>query len=194
MINFLTVISVILGLCTFAIILSVLISFFEDRPKEIRKETKSIVETGSMFVFFLIYYLVIKYNVGSLNILTGSLRTVIIIIGTFIVVLGTYVNIKGRSELGQDWANQIKIYKHHNFHKTGMFSIVRHPLYASLIWIFFGGGLIFQNYLALLLNICLFIPFMYYRAKQEELLLISTFPQYTLYQQTVYMFFPKIFK
>ncbi|MGK0469242.1 MAG: protein-S-isoprenylcysteine O-methyltransferase Ste14, partial [Clostridium sp.] len=39
----------------------------------------------------------------------------------------------------------------------------------------------------------IFIPFMYYRAKQEETLLIQTFSEYNDYIKRTGMFFPKIF-
>jgi protein-S-isoprenylcysteine O-methyltransferase Ste14 len=188
------IIAAILVLCAFAIILSVLNSFFDEHPNKVKKESRSVVETGTMFLFFIFYYGVIKLNIGTINIFSDSIRVILALIGTAIVIIGTYVNVKGRLELGQDWANQIKIYQHHRLHVSGMFAIVRHPLYASLIWIFIGGAIIFQNIFALLLNIFVFIPFMYYRAKQEEKLLCEVFPEYKKYQHSVYMFIPKIKK
>jgi protein-S-isoprenylcysteine O-methyltransferase Ste14 len=78
--------------------------------------------------------------------------------------------------------------------QKGAYRIVRHPLYASLIWVFYGASIVYLNYYAFLLNTFVFIPFMYYRAKQEEELLEKEFSDYNKYTLNVGMFFPKLFK
>ena len=49
-----------------------------------------------------------------------------------------------------------------------------------------------QNYLVFILNTIIFIPFMYYRAKQEEKELVKEFKEYKDYSKKTGMFFPKI--
>ena len=115
------------------------------------------------------------------------------IIGLLILIIGCIINIIGRINLGKNWSNQIKIYDDHSLVSNGVYKIVRHPLYASIIWMFFGASLIYSNYLAFLANLIIFIPFMYYRAKQEETLLKNEFIDYKDYQIKVGMFFPKLF-
>ncbi|MFA6145760.1 MAG: isoprenylcysteine carboxylmethyltransferase family protein [Patescibacteria group bacterium] len=115
------------------------------------------------------------------------------IVGLLILVIGCIVNIKGRIKLGKNWSNQIKIYEDHYFISNGIYGFVRHPLYASIIWMFFGASLIYFNFFAFLSNLLIFIPFMYYRAKQEEYLLIKEFKNYQNYQIKVGMFFPRLF-
>lgn len=187
------VVAVLLSVCAFAIFLSVAISFFEDKTTHaVKKNKKSIVETGTMTVFFIVYYLVVKNSIGYSEPFSVYLKIIMSIIGLSLIVVGTYVNVRGRYELGQNWANQIKIYTDHRLLTTGMYSLVRHPLYASLIWIFFGGSVLFSNWVAFLLTALLFVPFMYYRAKQEEQLLSESFKSaYTHYVAQVPMFFPK---
>ena len=104
------------------------------------------------------------------------------------------MNILGRLSLGRNWANHIKIYSDHVLVSGGVYNIVRHPLYASLIWMFLGASLVYFNYLAFLAIAFVFSPFMYYRAKQEEELLLKEFEEYNAYQQKVGMFFPKILR
>lgn len=53
-------------------------------------------------------------------------------------------------------------------------------------------GCIYQNYLIIILNTIIFIPFMTYRAKQEEVELNKTFNEYKDYKKKVGMFFPKM--
>jgi protein-S-isoprenylcysteine O-methyltransferase Ste14 len=146
-----------------------------------------------MLLFFICFYLVIRFNIGVITIENLSIRILIIIVGLLIIIIGTFVNIKGRIDLGKNWANHIKIYKNHTLVSTGVYRLVRHPLYASLIWAFYGASLVYLNFIALLLNTFIFIPFMYYRAKQEEELLDKEFFDYNKYKRRVAMFFPKLF-
>ena len=190
--NISLVIYTIITTCFIIIALSVMQKFFENDSSKTINEKKSIVETGSMTMFFLIQYLVIRFHFGEIVTSFTLFRLFLIIFGLYIVIFGTYVNVIGRYQLGKYWANQIKIYKNHKLLTTGMYQYVRHPLYASLIWICFGVSIVYQNWVALSLSLCIFTPFMYYRAKQEEELLMNTFSNYKDYQKTVYMFIPYI--
>ncbi|MBT3464806.1 isoprenylcysteine carboxylmethyltransferase family protein [archaeon] len=182
----------IIILSTCAILISILINFIESSEKNIvKKEKKSIVETGTMMLFFLVYYSFIKLSIGKI-IINQNFHIVLTIIGLIIIIIGTILNIVGRFYLGKNWANHIKIYKNHKLIKKGPYSIVRHPLYASLIWIFYAGSFIYLNYFSFIANTLIFIPFMYYRAKQEETLILENFKEYKKYQSDVGMFFPKL--
>ncbi len=183
----------IIGICLFALFTSIMINFAESSNKKIKREKKSIVETGTMTLFFIVFYILIRFKIGEF-IVNTQLRNYLIIIGLTLIVLGCIINIAGRFNLGQNWANQVKIYNNQTFVKKGMFKVVRHPLYSSLMLMFYGACLVYPNYLAFLANTFIFIPFMYYRAKQEESLLLKTFKEYKQYKKEVGMFFPKIIK
>ena len=187
-------ISIINALCVLIIILAVILNFIEDKNQEKSpvKEKKSIVETGTMTLFFIFVYIFIKFHIGTFVIKNIYLEIFFSFFGTVVMIIGTYFNIVGRLQLGKNWANQIKIYKKHTLVTSGVYSIVRHPLYASLIWMFYAGCLVFLNYAAFIATSLIFVPFMYLRAKQEEKLLKEKFPEYTTYQKKVGMFFPKI--
>lgn len=184
--------SFIIRLSVIFLFVAILINFIQSRnQKNIKSEKKSIVETGSMILFFLVFYLILKFEIGAIDVVNLKIKIILIILGTTIIVFGTIFNILGRLSLGKNWANQVKIYTDQTLVQSGVYKFVRHPLYASLIWMFFGASLVFQNYVCLLLNLLIFIPFMFYRAKQEEFALKNQFPEYKLYQQNVGMFFPK---
>jgi protein-S-isoprenylcysteine O-methyltransferase Ste14 len=184
---------VVLSICTLAIITSIIINFLNAKSeKEFKTEKKSIVETSTMSLFFIFFYLIIKFHIGEFTMTNTPEKLSLITLGLVIVIAGTIVNIMGRLKLGKNWANQIVIYKEQSLVTNGVFKIVRHPLYASLIWIFFGASMLYLNGLAMLSNLFIFTPFMYYRARQEEKMLTKEFPNYQEYKKKVGMFFPKL--
>lgn len=180
--------------CVCAIFAAVLINFLESKIKgSTFEEKKSFVATSTMTMFFLLYYVLIRLRIGVLYI-PEKLYIPVSAIGSIVLITGCVFNIAGRIQLGKNWANHIRIYKDHKLINSGVYKIVRHPLYASLIWMFYAGVLIYPNWAAFLANTFIFVPFMYYRAKQEEFLLEKRFGEYTVYKREVSMFFPKIFK
>ena len=186
-------ISIVIRLCVLIIFVAIAVNFIKaDQQKNTKNEKKSFVETGTMILFFLAFYFIIKTGWGAVKISNLNIRVILSILGIWIVVLGTAFNILGRLALGSNWANQVKIYSNQTLVQAGVYKIVRHPLYASLIWMFFASSVIYLNWIAFLANLLIFIPFMTYRAKQEESLLSKQFPDYKVYQQKVGMFFPKL--
>jgi len=183
----------IIGLAVLIIFTSILINFFEAQPTgKVKKEKKSIVETGSMIGFFIIFYLVIRLKIGVFDYSDFFIRVGLMILSWIVIAIGVYFNVAGRFRLGSNWANQVRIYKNQTLATNGVYSVVRHPLYASLMWMFYAASLIYFNWLAFLLNTIVFIPFMYYRAKQEEKMLEKEFKNYKNYRKEVGMFFPKL--
>jgi protein-S-isoprenylcysteine O-methyltransferase Ste14 len=110
------------------------------------------------------------------------------------VITGAIVNILSISQLKGNWSDNIKIYEGHIFVKHGVYGIVRHPLYASIIMMLFGGSFVCENWLAFVLASFIFVPLIYYRARQEEILLREEFVEYGEYAQNTGMFLPKIRK
>ncbi len=186
---------IIIGICLFALFTSIMINFAESsNKKNVKREKKSIVETGTMTLFFICFYFLIRFKIGEIIIINTEFKTFFIIFGLILIVFACIINIIGRFNLGQNWANQVKIYDNQTCIKSGVFKFVRHPLYASIILMFYGACLVYPNYFTFLANTFIFIPFMYYRAKQEEVLLLKTFKEYKQYKKEVGMFFPKILK
>ena len=156
----------------------------------IKKSKRSIVATGSMTCFYVVYYLILRFRLGC--IVFSSMP--IVIFGTAMIVMGAVVNLLGRLQLKGNWANHIKIYRGHTLVNHGVYGIVRHPLYASIMLMLFGGSLAYRNWLSAALTLFVFIPFMYYRAKQEESLLEEEFAEYEEYRNKTGMFFPRIWR
>jgi protein-S-isoprenylcysteine O-methyltransferase Ste14 len=184
---------VIVLLCAFATFAAIVINFLAaKKANTVRTETRSLVETGSMLGFFCVFYCLIRFQIGTVSVSEKFISLPLACLGLSLVIGGTCVNVLGRFALGGNWGNQIRIYNNHQLVTGGAYRYVRHPLYASLIWMFCGAGLFFHNWLALAVNLCVFVPAMYYRGRQEEQALTSRFPEYVAYAGRTGMFFPKL--
>jgi len=189
------VIQLIICSSVLGLFVSILIDFtLFTRDDHIKKEKKSIVETGTMTLFLFFFYLILKTKIGIVPVYDNNLKYIVIIIGTIAIVSGCIMNIVGRFNLGSNWANHIKIYDKHTLVQNGMYKVLRHPLYSSIMIMFYGACLVYRNILCLLAVTIIFMPFMYYRAKQEETLLIQAFSEYNDYIKRTGMFFPKMIK
>lgn len=185
----------IITLSVVVLFTSILLDFamFQEKNNT-TKEKKSIVETGTMTLFLLVFLTVLKYTMKYTLAIPLEYRRIFAIIGSIVVFSGAVLNVIGRFYLGGNWANHIKIYKDHKLVNKGLYKVVRHPLYSSIMMMFIGGCISYLNIYTFILEITVFVPFMYYRAKQEEKLLSQRFPEYTNYKKSTGMFLPKIIK
>jgi protein-S-isoprenylcysteine O-methyltransferase Ste14 len=143
-----------------------------------------------MVAFFVLLYLTIRLRWGAFH------RTDLVLlrsVGLFFMAFGAVFNVWGRIFLKTNWANHVRIYADQRLVTTGPYRIVRHPLYASIIWMFLGAAIAYLNPLAAVETALIFIPAMVYRSNLEEQELGKTFgDDYSNYQQKTGRFFPKM--
>jgi protein-S-isoprenylcysteine O-methyltransferase Ste14 len=184
---------VVVFLCALAVLFSVTWSFlsYHGRRAVVRGQ-RSVVDTFTMLLFFGVVSGLVARRVGVIAGLPAGVERVAIVCGIAALLLGGVVNVLGRHQLGPTWSNQIAIYERHQLITGGWFRLVRHPLYASTIWMFLGAGVAFVNYAVLLATLLVFVPAMTYRARQEERWLQAAFPGYEDYRRTTGAFFPRL--
>ena len=174
------------------VVAAVLFNFLEARrAARTATETRSPVATGTMSLFFVLLWALLRTRTGAVAV-PDPAATVLAALGTALVVLGAAVNVAGRGRLAAGWANHVKVYTDHVLVTEGVFGVVRHPLYASLIWMGLGAAIEFANPLAAAAVAFLFIPMMVFRARQEERALEERFPGYAAYRRRVGMLFPRL--
>lgn len=186
-------INLTIWLCSSVLIFSVIFDFIlYQENNNTKKEKKSKVATWNMSFFFFLLYLIWVLKIWNF-IIQDNIKNIISIIWIILVILWTLFNIIWRFYLSSNWANHIKIYDNHTLVTSGPYKIVRHPLYASLIWFWVWVWLAYTNFLMIILTLAIFLPMMIYRARQEEQLLTEKFKNYIEYKKKVWMFFPKLF-
>ena len=187
-----TIINSVIVLGIILIYAYVIYNFIHARKRKDKKEkeVKSVVETASMSAFFIVIAFVINLGCGTYSYHNTILN--IIFLALYIISIAT--NLLGRYYLGNNWGNNVVIYTDQTLVTNGVYKIVRHPLYASIIWAIYAIGVLRSNYCVFILNTFVFIPFMYYRAKQEEKELVKVFKKYEDYQKKTGMFFPNVIK
>lgn len=179
-------------LCAFTTLTAVLVNFLlAQRAPAVRRERRSIVATASMLGFFAGYFCLLRFRIGGLEAVPPAAARAAAIAGLALMVAGTLVNLLGRLALGGNWGDHIRIYRNHGLVTQGIYRWLRHPLYASLVWMFTGAALLFLNPLALAANLGVFLPAMLYRARQEEATLAAEFPAYDQYRSRTGMLVPK---
>ena len=185
------VLSVITAFSAVLVFVAVVVDFIlYNKKNTVVKSKRSVVATGSMVGFYIVYCGVLIFRFD--RIYYFNLHAMII--GTVMIVTGAIINIAGRIQLKDNWANHIKIYEDHSLVNRGVYKFVRHPLYASIILMLFGGSIAQGNWISIALTAFMFVPMMVYRAKQEETLLRETFAEYDEYAKTTGMFFPKLWR
>jgi protein-S-isoprenylcysteine O-methyltransferase Ste14 len=185
--------SMVITASAVAIFSAVIVNFITCGRKDgVKRRRPSFVATASMTAFFVFLYLLIHRRIGSIEITDSRLILPTGAAGILLVAAGAVVNLVGRLNLGRNWANQATIYDDHHLVVSGVYSLVRHPLYASLIWMFYGASLAYANAAAFTAVTVIFLPVMYYRARLEENMLEKEFSNYSEYRKNVGMFFIRL--
>jgi protein-S-isoprenylcysteine O-methyltransferase Ste14 len=176
------------ALCVLIMLAAIVVNFLNtNQPREF-KERRSPVATASMTAFFVLLYFTIRFRWSAFD-YSGLL--IFRSFGLALMLFGAAFNVWGRLYLKTNWADHVRIYDDQTLITTGPYRFVRHPLYASIIWMFYGAAIAYLNPLAAIENTLIFIPAMIYRSNLEERALQETFgEQYADYRKKTGRFFP----
>ncbi len=113
-------------------------------------------------------------------------------LGLIFYLLFSWVQIWSFKSLGENYSQEVLIYKNHELINKGPYSILRHPQYLSQILVDIGGGLALMSYILLPLAV-IEIPFLIMRALLEERLLEKNFKeQFSVYKKKTGFLIPFI--
>ena len=95
------------------------------------------------------------------------------------------------SALGRHWRIDAALNSDHRLVRSGPYSFVRHPIYASMLCMLLGTGLLLTPWQLFLPAICIFLIGTEIRVRIEDALLASHFgEQFTAYKRKVPAYIP----
>ena len=114
-------------------------------------------------------------------------------LGVALIVGALTVFWRAHADLGLNWSPTLEIREKHELITRGIYSVIRHPMYASQ-WIWSVAQiLLLHNWIAGFSSLLVFAPFYFLRVNAEEQLMLEQFgDQYRSYMQKVGAVFPKL--
>lgn len=109
--------------------------------------------------------------------------------GTLLLLGAAVVGLAGALAMGRNLTPFPEPGKQSRFVQHGVYGLVRHPLYSSVMLWAFGWSLVWHSWPALVAAATL-VPFFRAKAGREECRLRRKFPEYTDYERRVRRFVP----
>lgn len=115
-----------------------------------------------------------------------------ILLGTVLQLVGIYVFYYAHRDLGKNYSGLVELREGHKLVTEGIYSIIRHPMYAAFWLLVLGQALLLGNYLAAFSGILGF-GFLYITRidREEEMLLQKFGKEYREYMESTGRLFPK---
>ena len=117
---------------------------------------------------------------------------IVVMAGVALMLVGAGVALAGAMALGRNLTPFPKPSDSAQLVLHGIYAVIRHPLYTSVIVVAIGWALVWQSWPALLVAATL-IPFFSAKARHEERWLRERFPDYADYERRVRRFIPWIY-
>ena len=112
--------------------------------------------------------------------------------GIFLLVVAAVCGVAGAIRLGKNLTPFPKPSASTRLVQTGIYSLMRHPLYTAVFCASVGWALVWHSWPALVAGMAL-VPFFDAKARREERWLRQQFPDYTRYERRVRRFLPWIY-
>jgi protein-S-isoprenylcysteine O-methyltransferase Ste14 len=119
----------------------------------------------------------------------GGFQPVFMILGVALLIIAAGVSLAGALALGRNLTPFPKPGGQAQLVRHGIYAVIRHPLYLSVMAGAMGWALVWQSWPASLAAASL-IPFFLAKARREERWLREKFPEYADYQRQVRGFVP----
>ncbi len=141
-----------------------------------KEKPKTYLQTLPLILsaFTLVSLIIAVFQIGTFNYQNFSEN--IRLVGLVIYLIFSWIQIWSYKTLGENYSQEIVIFKNHNLITKGPFKFIRHPQYLSQILADLGGGIATLSFV-LIIFLIIEIPFLIMRAKLEEKLLEKNFKE-----------------
>lgn len=113
-------------------------------------------------------------------------------LGVALIAVAVIIFWRAHVDLGLNWSPTLEVREKHELITKGIYSVIRHPMYASQIFWSIAQILLLQNWIAGFSSLVVFIPFYFMRVRAEEQLMLEQFgDRYRTYMQKVGGVFPR---
>jgi protein-S-isoprenylcysteine O-methyltransferase Ste14 len=120
-----------------------------------------------------------------------SLHNWQLIVSVLFLALASVLSWTGARALGRQWRFDAGVNRDHDLVRSGPYRIVRHPIYASMLCILLGTGLMITPWPMLLVSMVFFVAGTETRIRLEDQLLASSFgDRYAVYARTTPAYIP----
>jgi len=130
--------------------------------------------------FIMIQGMIYRFDLVSLN-------------GLVLLLVGSAIRVQARRTLGNYFSPVVRILPEHKLTRYGIYKYIRHPGYLGELLLYFSVPLLFHSLYGFLVMVFL-IPFILYRIRVEEQMLIEKFgDEYRDYMRKSKRFIPYVF-
>jgi protein-S-isoprenylcysteine O-methyltransferase Ste14 len=113
-------------------------------------------------------------------------------LGLLIGVIGLIIALLGVTQLGSSLSIFPRPVSNGQLVQTGVYSIVRHPIYTGVIFAALGWSIVMWSWLGVALTVALGV-FLDRKAAHEETMLKAKFPTYAAYKQRAKKLIPWVY-
>lgn len=115
-------------------------------------------------------------------------------LGTIIFAAALWVFRASHKELGRNWSITLEIREQHKLVSTGLYAMIRHPMYTSFLLMSLGQAFLIANWVAGLAGLIGFAVLFFLRIDKEERMMLENFgPQYRTYMERTKRLIPYLY-
>jgi protein-S-isoprenylcysteine O-methyltransferase Ste14 len=101
---------------------------------------------------------------------------------------------RAHRDLGKNWSPSLEIVQEHSLITTGVYTRIRHPIYAAVWLAAIAQALLLHNWIAGLAGIASFLPVYLVRVPREEAMMLENFGEsYREYLRRTGRIFPRLY-
>src|SRR6266850_4500657 len=114
-------------------------------------------------------------------------------VGVVVMILALWLFWRSHADLGRNWSITLEIRRDHELIKSGVYRLVRHPMYASIFLFGLAQGLMLSNWLAGWAAVATFAVMYFVRTPREERMMVENFGEgYREYMEETGRLWPKV--